>query len=312
MIVYDSKKWNSLFSTIAKTFRQSYNVKKLGYFLLFAGVYSSIITFLNEHVFHGEYRIDTIFFTIIGVILSLFLVFRINTAYDRWWEGSGAWHGLLADCRSLAMSLDGLLKDDDTKRRNFFVKSLANFAIALRGHLRDKIEQDALIFVNRTYMETIERSEHIPNTIISLMYREVHEMERAQIISDRDKTQLKDHLRCLVNTLTSCERIHNTPIPFSHSTFIKIFAILYILMLPFGLVQAFGWLTVPAVVVMAFAMFGVEVISEEIEHPFGTDANDLPTGLMADTIRENVYHILKVKIDFTVMKKNRSEADVLL
>jgi putative membrane protein len=263
-------------------------------------------------VLKGEYKIDTIFFTIIGVILSLFLVFRINTAYDRWWEGSCAWHSLLADSRAIAMSLDSLLDDSDTKRRNFFVKSLSNFALALRGHLRDEIDRDNLIFINRTYAETIDKAEHIPNTILTLMYREVHAMEKAQIITDRDKTQLKDALKELVGILSSCERIHRTPIPFSHSTFIKIFAMLYIMMLPFGLVQAFGWLTVPAVLVMSFAMFGVEVISEEVEHPFGTDANDLPTGVMADTIRENVYEILKVKIDFALVKRTRNEADVLL
>jgi len=236
----------------------------------------------------------------------------MNTAYDRWWEGSINWHDLLSDSRTLAMSLDGLLSDDDTKRRNFFVKSISNFALALQGHLRDEDVKDRMIFINRLYNETIEKSEHIPNTIMNLMYREVHAMGKVDVITDRDKTQLKDHLRGMIKLMTDCERIHKTPIPFSHSTFIKIFTILYITVLPFGLVHYFAWLTVPAVCLMAFAMFGVEIISEEIEHPFGTDANDLPTGLMTDVIRENVYEILKVKLDFKLVKRKRSEADVLL
>lgn len=312
MIVYDSKKWYKLFGTLAKTFKQSYNVKKLLRFLIFTALYSTFITSVNLFILKGQYQIDTIFFTIIGVILSLFLVFRINTAYDRWWEGSKTWHKLLSDSRTLAMSLDSLLPEDDTKRRNFFVKSIANFSLALQGHLRDNILKDNLIFVNRAYTDTIDKSQHIPNTIVTLMYREVQTMEKIQVISDRDKTQLKDHLRGFIEIMTTCERIHKTPIPFSHSTFIKLFAITYIMMLPFGLVQVFGWLTVPAVCVMAFAMFGVEIISEEIEHPFGTDANDLPTGMMTDTIRENVYEILRVKLDFKLQNRTRKEADVLL
>ena len=243
--------------------------------------------------------------------MSLFLVFRINTSYDRWWEGSIAWHNLLSDSRTLAMSLDGLLSDSDNKRRLFFVKSMSNFALALQGHLRDEDVKDRMIFINKAYSDTITKSEHIPNTIMNLMYREVHEMGKEEVITDRDKTQLKDHMRGMLNLMTDCERIHRTPIPFSHSTFIKMFALLYIAVLPFGLVHYFGWLTVPAVCLMAFAMFGVEIISEEIEHPFGTDANDLPTGLMADTIRENVYEILKVKLDFKLVKRKTKEADVL-
>ena len=312
MIVYDSKRWNGLFKTLVKTFARSYNAKKLARFLAGALVYSSVITSLNMYVLKGEYKIDPLFFTIIGVILSLFLVFRINTSYDRWWEGSKTWHKIIADCRSLAMSFDGLIPESDNKRRNFFVKSLANFALALQGHLRDNIDKDKLIFVNRSYTETIDKAEHIPNTVLNMMFREIHTMEKDQTISDRDKTQLKSQLSSLVDQLTICERIQKTPIPFSHSTFIKIFAVIYIGMLPFGLVNAFGWLTIPAVVIMSFAMFGVEIISEEIENPFGTDANDLPTSHMADIIRENVYEILKVKEDFTLSKKKRQEAEVVL
>ncbi|MEQ8323988.1 MAG: bestrophin family protein [Vicingaceae bacterium] len=312
MIVYDSKKWNNLASTIFKTFRQAYNVRKLTLFMTVTLIYSVLMTYVNLTFFTGYFKIDTVFFTIIGVILSLFLVFRINTSYDRWWEGSITWHKLLSDSRTLAMSLDGLLPVNDTMRRNFFVKSISNYAIALQSHLRDEDALDHLIFVNRAYTKSLEQTDHLPNTIINLIYSEIHALGHADIITDRDKTQLKDHLRDMVDLMTSCERIHRTPIPFSHSTFIKIFALIYIFMLPFGLVNVFGWLTIPAVCVMAFAMFGVEIISEEIEHPFGTDANDLPTGYMSDMIRENVYEILKVKLDFKLEKRPRKEADVLL
>ena len=312
MIVYDSKKWYSLVRTLVKTFKRSYNVKKLLTFLSVTLVYATTITYLSLHQFKGAYIIDTIFFTIVGVILSLFLVFRINTAYDRWWEGSITWHSLLANSRAIAMSLDGLLPDGDTKRRNFFVKSLSNFAISLQGHLRDEDLRDNFIFINKAYTDAIDKTEHTPNTVMSLMYREVHAMEKQQLITDRDKTQLKDQFEKMVGILTSCERIHRTPIPFSHSMFIKIFVIIYIVILPFGLANNFGWLTVPAVFVMSFAMFGVEIISEEIEHPFGTDANDLPTGMMTDIIRENVYEILRVKLDYKLVKRKNKEADVLL
>jgi len=106
-----------------------------------------------------------------------------------------------------------------------------------------------------------------------------------------------------------CERIKKTPIPFSHSTFIKLFILIYIFILPFGLVPKFEYLTIPAVMVMAFAMMGIEVISEEIEDPFGEEANSLPTGAMSDGIRESVYEILKVKSKYVA--EGASETGVL-
>ena len=111
--------------------------------------------------------------------------------------------------------------------------------------------------------------------------------------------------------LGACERIKATPIPFSHSTFIKLFVIVYIIILPFGLVDVFSYLTIPAVFIMAFALIGIEVISEEIENPFGMDANDLPTEQLSAKIRDNVYEILHVTISFRADKRGSLEADVI-
>jgi putative membrane protein len=132
-------------------------------------------------------------------------------------------------------------------------------------------------------------------------------------INDFDKLQAKSLVQGFIDVLGICERIKKTPIPFSHSAFIKLFILIYILILPFGLANMFGYLTIPAVMVMAFAMLGIEVISEEIENPFGIDANDLPTGVLADTIRGDVYEILNVgsEVGYAVRKHViRKEAEI--
>ena len=311
MIVYDGKKWATLFSTIFKTFRESYNLKKLLRFMLYTAIYTSIVTTIHLKYFMGVFVIDTVFFSLIGVILSLFLVFRINTAYDRWWEGRKAWGKLINDSRSFALNLDSLIPADDQKMRNFFVKSIANFALALTWHLRDNVQHGHLIFVNMKYNDALEKAEHVPNIIVSFMYHEIEHMYEQNLINPQDKKHLKEQLLGFTDVLGICERIHRTPIPFSHSTFIKMFTIIYILILPVGLVDVFEYMTIPAVFVMAFAMLGVEIISEEIENPFGLDANDLPTSQMSVTIRENVYEILKVNLEYKSVKKQRKEADVL-
>ena len=311
MIVYDSKKWGRLFSLIINTFKESYNLRQLLRFVIIVMLYASAVTTLKLHVWEADITIDTIFFSLMGVVLSLFLVFRLNTAYDRWWEGRKLWGKLVNDSRSLSLNLNSLIPVDDKKRRKFFVANISNFAMALQWHLRDQMKTGNLIYVNRACTEDVEKAKHVPNQIASFLYGETEAMSREGVISDFDKDRLKDILQGLIDVLGGCERIKKTPIPFSHSTFIKIFTIIYIIVLPFGLINVFHYLTIPAVTIMGFAMLGIEVISEEIENPFGLEANNLPTGSISDTIRENVYEILHVKSNFQPQEKVAGAVEVL-
>jgi ion channel-forming bestrophin family protein len=312
MIIYDSKKWGSLFRTIVKTFKTSYNLQSLMKFLVFITCYVSLVTYLTiTYLQDDSYKIEPVFFSLLGVILSLFLVFRLNSAYDRWWEGRKMWGKLVNDARTLALNLDSIIPPEDRKRRKFFVINIANFCIALQWHLRDNIDLGRMIYLNRIYTEDLEKVKHVPNKIVAFMYNELENMQKENQLDSFDKLNIKTVLQGFTDLQGACERIKNTPIPFSHSTFIKIFIMIYIFILPFGLVHSFGYLAIPAVVIMAFAMVGIELISEEIENPFGLEANSLPTGHLSDVIRENVYEILHVKSNFVMDNRSKIEAEVL-
>ncbi len=302
MIVYDSKEKWGLLKVIIKTFKESYNMRQLLFLVLLTAIYASVFTIVNLEYLHQKVAIDTVFFSLLGVVLSLFLVFRLNSAYDRWWEGRKQWGKLVNDCRTFALNLNSIIPSDDKKRRRFFVKAIANFCVALQWHLRNDIKYGRFIHINKDITEDIENAMHVPNEIASHMFNEVENMWKEKIMNDLDKFQLKELMQGFIDVLGACERIKKTPIPFSHSTFIKMFTVIYIFILPFGLISMFGYLTIPAVTVMGFAMFGINVISDEIEDPFGLDANDLPTGRIADVIRENVYEILQVKSSFERVK----------
>jgi putative membrane protein len=311
MIVYDSKRWNSLFKTIGKTFKESYNQQQLVKFVGIVTVYSTLITMFNMHWLNGKLTIDTMFFSMLGFVLSLFLVFRLNSAYDRWWEGRKAWGRQINDSRNLALLLDAHIPADDRRLRKFFVINISNFSVALKWHLRFDNEKafGELIHLNAQTTEELEKVKHIPNAIASLLHKKIKEMTDQGMLSEFDKNQIRGVLQGFIDNLGVCERIKKTPIPFSHSTFIKLFILLYICILPFGLVPKFEYLTIPAVMVMAFAMMGIEVISEEIEDPFGLEANNLPTGSMSDGIRESVYEILHIKSKY--VSEEASETGVL-
>ncbi len=311
MIVYDSKKWSHLFGNVWKTYRASYNLQQLSKFMFFIAIYVTGITIFNIHVMMKELVVDTVFFSLVGVILGLFMVFRLNTAYDRWWEGRKLWGKLVNDSRTLALNLNALMPAEEKRRRRFFVRSIANFAHALMWHLRDDMRHGEFIVINKRYTEDLENAKHVPNKIVSFMFVEVEHMQKENMICQQDKDRLNVLLQGFIDVLGACERIKKTPIPFSHSTFIKLFTMIYLAVLPFGLVEKFHYLTIPCVMIMAFALLGVEVISEEIENPFGLDANDLPTGAIADGIRESTYEILQVPSTFISPPTSNKEAEIL-
>lgn len=296
MVVYDSKDWNYFFVSLYKTFRYSYNLRQLARLILYSTVYTTAVTLLHIHYLKDTYQMDTVFFSLIGVILSLFLVFRLNTGYERWWQGRQAWGQLVNDSRTFALQLNTIISLEDLERRKFFSRHISNFCSALVWHLRDDINSAKYILEGNETKEEISSFNHQPNKIASYLFNEVEFMYRADQITDFDKQQTKSLIQGFIDVLGICERIKKTPIPFSHSAFIKIFILIYLTILPFGLANVFEYLTIPAVMVMSFAMLGIEVISEEIQNPFGVDANDLPTGLLADTIRDNVHEILNVEL----------------
>ena len=136
MIVYDSKKWNSLFKTIGRTYKESYNQQQLVKFICVNGLYATVVTMFNMHFLEDKLTIDTMFFSMLAFILSLFLVFRLNSAYDRWWEGRKAWGSLINNSRSLSMLLNAIIPTTDKSTRKFFAIHISNFTIALQWHLR--------------------------------------------------------------------------------------------------------------------------------------------------------------------------------
>jgi putative membrane protein len=295
MIKYDSKSWGKLPGQLYQTFAASYNQKTLLKGMTIVTIYATVITYVNMQFKNYDYTIDTFFFSLLGIVLGLFLVFRLNSSYDRWWEGRKQWGKLVNDCRTLALNVGSLLDPKDVRHRKSFVMNITNFCLSLKEHLRDNRNLSELIFINKYNYAALEQSEHIPNQIAGFMFNDVEKLFKNGHIVEADKINLKVQLQGLIDVLGACERIKNTPIPFSHSTFIKTFIVVYLLILPFGLVDVFHWLTIPACMVMSYAMIGIEIISEEIENPFGTDANDLPTSHLCTVIGKNVHEILKVQ-----------------
>ncbi|MFN5250230.1 MAG: bestrophin family protein [Bacteroidia bacterium] len=234
----------------------------------------------------------TIMHSLLGLVISLLLVFRTNTAYDRWWEGRKLWGALVNNSRNLAMKLQALLPAEQIKHRNFFRKAIPLFAQALDKHLKSPELEMSLDDHEHLELNALNLKGHVPNQIATVIIKRCYELEKQGIISQTQLLTLNPEISALSDICGACERIKNTPIPFSYASFIKRFIILYIFTLPWSLASNLGFWSVPVVAFVFYALSSLEVIAEEIEEPFGTDPNDLPTDKIAGTIGKNIHDII--------------------
>lgn len=272
---------------------------KLFPFLIAYCLYAAAVAFIELNYRHiteaSSLKNIDVMHSLLGFAISILLVFRTNTAYDKWWEGRKLWGSLINNSRNLAMKLNAILDSEDKENRMFFREIIPGYALALHNHLRDD-ETGKTLFKRNIPLLVSEQLDdnvkHLPNQISLSIYNRVNLLLQQKKISGEQLIFLNNELQSFTDICGACERIKNTPIPFSYSTFIKKFIFIYVMTLPFGYVFNLGYIIVPVVAFVFYVLVSLELIAEEIEDPFGMDENDLPTDLMAQNIKKNVGEIL--------------------
>jgi len=298
MIYYKSNK--NWFRDIGHLTR-SWTMTKVMRSVIAIGLYTTLFCVLQLHFLDNvaELGLSTGVFSLLGIVLSILLVFRTNTAYDRWWEGRKQWGALVNHCRNLAIMGVTTFPASAKKEKHQLAVYISNFCIALKEHLREGTKLEELIFVSDEELEEYETKGHVPNHISRQIHQMVEHQEKEGNISGFDLINFKPQLQALLDILGACERIKKTPIPFSYNVYLKIFITAYGLLLPLAMIPEFGYYSIPIVMFIFFAFVGVELMAEEIEDPFGLDCNDLPTGDIAHNIKNNVFEILDDKSSLT-------------
>ncbi len=292
MISYNPKNW----SRFLFNFHRSDTFRKLLPLMLIVGGYSYLIAYLEISYFKladtSNIKNLSLLHSLLGFAISMLLVFRTNTAYDRWWEGRKLWGALVNNSRNLAVKLNSILPNDDEKNRSFFKEIIPRFATELRVHLQSEDTRFSLDEKPHPEIPDFDRRKHVPNQVASLIISRTMQLNRQDEITGDQLLLLNPELTSLLDICGACERIKNTPIPYSYSAFIKKFILLYIITLPLGFVFNLGYLVIPVVIFVFYVLASLELIAEEIEEPFGNDANDLPMLRIAENIKKNVVEIL--------------------
>ncbi len=286
MIKYNPKSWVQLIFA----FHKSDTIRILWKELIYIGLFTVGIAYLEITYFpHATYLSGlTAVYSLIGFVISLLLVFRTNTAYDRWWEGRKKWGEMVNDSRNLAVKISTL--QFDKEENDFFRRMISNFTYATKEHLRRTVNLDELQLTDEE-RKGLERKNHLPVEIVHLMFKHMNKLKSDGRLSEMEYLAINDNLDSLVDSLGACERILNTPIPYSYSLFLKKFIFIYTTTLPLAFVTTFGYYSALIATFVFYVLVSMEVLAEEIEDPFGTDDNDLPTDQLCETIRKNVNEV---------------------
>jgi putative membrane protein len=288
MIHYDSRRW----SQVVLRFYRSTVLRRLALAIALISAYSGGIVAAIRGGHLPAVDFPPTFFPLCGILLSLLLAFRTNTAYDRWWEGRKLWGGLVNSSRNLAAQLDAVLPPDATEERWAFAADLAAFASAMKSSLRDEPFAPEPGDYDAATIETLGRRMHVPGAISARLMARVYALAKAGRIRGDELITLGPSMTSLLDLVGGCERIRATPIPFSYDSYIKHLVVWFSAILPFGLHKDFGLLTIPASAIAFAALAGLEMLAVDIEDPFGSDSNDLPTGKLASMIRRDVRELL--------------------
>jgi putative membrane protein len=229
-------------------------------------------------------------FALLGVALSIYLGFRNNAAYDRWWEARKLWGQLVFDIRNLSRAATGLI-EDRAELRGLLMEAVA-FCHFLRGLLR---RVDAVIEARAFIGDEAEdaaKASNAPDAIVRRMGARVAALRKAGAIDAIGYRILDERLSEIAAAQAGCERIMGTPLPFAYTLLLQRTAYIFCLLLPFGLASAAGWATPLFTALIAYTFFGLDALSEELEDPFGTQPNDLALDGLCRVCEISVFEAL--------------------
>lgn len=212
--------------------------------------------------------------SLIGIVIGLLLVFRSNTAYDRWWEGRKTISSISNEISVISARLNVLKTDSNKEALDQIRTTLSKLLTSLRHYLKSGADGEESISFH------IEQKKLIEEALITL-----NSLDQ----QDSNVDAISKSITKLIENSNTLERIKNTPIPLSYKFHIKISILMYLLTLPFGMFHELGIWATPLIMLVHYVISGVEIISNEIENPFADDPNDLPTEKLFNVIEKTLW-----------------------
>lgn len=265
--------------------------------ILVITVLSCVVVWMYHRHWFSPTHLSAVPFSLFGLALSVFMGFRNNVCYDRWWEARKQWGDLIVQARSLARESAVLLAASTANPvQERLVRRCIGFGYALAARLRD---QDVLAsvrpWVQPEELDTLAGNRNVPDALLLAINRDLAACLRRGELTDILYQALTQRVAQCAAIQAACERIKYTPTPFAYSLLLHRTAWLFCLLLPFGLVGTLEYLMPVAVTIIAYTFFGLDALGDELEDPFGLEENDLPLSALARVIEIDLLDGLGVR-----------------
>ena len=258
---------------------------------------SCVVVWMYHRQWFSPTHLSAVPFSLFGLALSVFMGFRNNVCYDRWWEARKQWGDLIVQARSLARESAVLLAASTANPvQERLVRRCIGFGYALAARLRD---QDVLAavrpWVQPEELDTLAGNRNVPDALLLAINRDLAACLRRGELTDILYQALTQRVAQCAAIQAACERIKYTPTPFAYSLLLHRTAWMFCLLLPFGLVGTLEYLMPVAVTIIAYTFFGLDALGDELEDPFGLEENDLPLSALARVIEIDLLDGLGVR-----------------
>ncbi|MCA9151238.1 MAG: hypothetical protein KDA92_18130 [Planctomycetales bacterium] len=272
-----------LFSPLAS----SRTLGRVGLYALGVGAYAALPVWKEKSAYRDFADLDPSFHAVLAVLLGWLLVFRINTAYGRWWEARTLWGSLVNTSRILAAKIAHLVRltpalQDECQRL------IIAFPYALRDHLRD----ESCVSRLPGFADCTDEADHLPGLIVSKLYEVLYQAKSHQLVDGDELRVIDEELRNSLLVCGGCERIYRTRMIRSYKLFARQCIALFLVTYPWAVCHQFGAWTIPLTTVVSYFMIGLETVAEHVEEPFGRDDDDLDLDGLCTTIERTVQQIM--------------------
>lgn len=269
---------------------------KIRYELLVIALYAILISVLYDNYHLTRISIPISVPAILGTVISLLLGFRSNQAYDRWWEARHIWGAIVNDARTLGRQVMRFSPYDGTEEvnafRHRFIRRQIGWCFALSRHLRGQRALRGLeAYLEKEEFDYVAQQDHVPSTLLDLMSRDVQWALEAGWINRFQQVEIDRTITRLTESMGKCERIKNTVFPHTYSLYIHLSLILFIVLLPFGVIEYFGMFEAPLVIAISACFLLIEKMAIHLQDPFENKPTDTPMTTISESIERNLMQL---------------------
>jgi len=275
-----------------------------------------LILCIAASVMYSHYNLNVSIATtevsMLGIALSILMGFRVSSAYDRWWEARKIWGSVVNNSRSLARQLIAFTHHSNVTGQlleNLVYRHIA-FVYSMGYRLRQQNAEAAIKpFLPIEEFDQVKDKINIPNVLLLHNSYAIKKLHHDKHITDVELLRLEETILLLTDNLGAAERIKNTPFPVPYSYFTWLLVHLFAVLVPFGMVDAFGYLTIPVAMCAIFIFLVIEQIAIEIQDPFSNRENDIPVNAISQNIEFDLKEMLG---DTSVPEKDAAVHGVLM